>query len=385
MQEPFNPRRRFLKTITSGLVAAGTASFASPLFASESTLLPFRRGATLLPLHFNENSLGMSPKALAAGQEAVRIMGNRYADDYCDTLREMLAKQHGVSKSQIVLGNGSTEVINAVVRWLGKSNAVLLEPSPTYSQVSEQFTLAGLDIIQVPTDAKFVTDIAAMRDRAAQIDGPLLINLCNPNNPTGTITPYEILQEWVSSSPSEHVFLIDEAYYDYAAADPAYETALKLIKQQRDNVIVTRTFSKIFGMAGLRMGYGIATEKTAKVVDAHGAGFNLNAAGLAAAIAGLKDESFYQHSLKSNYQAKQILLETLDQLGLEYIPSHTNFVLHRINGPVDIYQQRMKENGILVGRKMTQQDGWNRVSIGVPEQMEAFCKTLKAFREKSWV
>lgn len=138
-------------------------------------------------------------------------------------------------------------------------------------------------------------------------------------------------------------------------------------------------------MAGMRVGYGIAAPETAKKLDSLAASFNLSAAGIAAAKASLLDKDFFNKSINANQQAKALLINTLDELELRYIPSNTNFVLHRINSDLNSYTQRMLANNIKVGRRMTKDDGWNRISIGTPSQMEAFTKTLKRFREKGWV
>jgi len=382
-------RRDFIRLCgsTAAIVASGlTANTAQAQTAQDTPrLLPFRKDPTSLLLNYNENSLGMSKLAVEAAQHATQSSGNRYPDDAVAQLRSSLAVLHEVPVEQIILGNGSTEVIQAVVTAAEGVNAKIIEPSPTFGDVRRYAEAEGLEIIQVPVGAGFETDIAALKKKSEEVAGPILINICNPNNPTGTIVDHSSLVDWIKTAPPEHMFLIDEAYYEYAQLNKNYSSVLPLIQQGKENLVLTRTFSKIYGMAGMRIGYGIAAPKTAKEVRKFAAGYNLSAAGTAAALASIADADFYQTSMESNQAAKKILLEALDDLDLVHIESNTNFVLHKINASVAEYSMHMRDNGIRVGRRMTKDDGWNRVSLGTPEDMREFVKVLYAFRDRSWV
>lgn len=378
-------RRQFIQSLGTSAALLGFASHSPSVLALNTDQLAMRRGAVPLKLNFNENSLGMSVKALNAAQIAVKTAGNRYPDKAVAQLGEQLATLHQVSPDQIIFGNGSTEVIGGIVTLAARAGAKVLEPNPTFGNVRRYSQAEGLEVISVPVGAGFSTDIDALKKRSESIQGPLLINLCNPNNPTGSSIEWAQLELWLKAAPDNHMFLVDEAYYEYAQANPKYQSALKLIKQGQHNVVITRTFSKIYGMAGMRIGYGIATSATAKKIRPFTAGSNLSVAGVAAASASLNDEDFYAYSLDSNQQAKSILLSTLDELQLDYIPSDCNFVLHKIGTDLSTYSDRMKQNGIVVGRKMTPENNWNRISIGTPEEMNQFTATLRAFRTKGWV
>ena len=378
-------RRQFIQSLGTTAALLGLAAHAPSVLALNRAQLAMRQDAVPLKLNFNENSLGMSVKALNGAQLAVKTAGNRYPVEAITVLREQLAAVHKVSSDMIIFGNGSTEVIGGIVALAARTGAKVLEPSPTFGDVRRYSKAEGLDVITVPVGAGFATDIDALKKRSESIKGPLLINLCNPNNPTGSSIEWAPLEHWLKTAPQNHMFLVDEAYYEYAKANPKYRSALKLIKQGQDNVVITRTFSKIYGMAGMRMGYGIATSSTANKIRPFAAGSNLSIAGLAAASASLKDEEFYKYSVDSNQEAKSILLSSLDELRLDYIPSDTNFVLHKIGTDLSIYSDRMSQNGITVGRKMTVENNWNRISIGTPEEMKQFAATLHAFREKGWV
>jgi len=376
-------RRRLLAYFGAGTAAMVATSF--PAFADGHEMLPHRKGAAPMMLHFNENSLGMSPKAVKAAQQAVATAGNRYADDAVVELTDMLAAKHQVPADWIVLGNGSTEVLKSIVTMAANAGGTLLEPTPTFGAARGYSEAEGMPVISVPVNADFSTNLGALKQAADKIEGLVLINICTPNNPTGTICDQQELEHWVTNAPDNQLFLLDEAYVDYAIANPAYRSLMPMVQAGRENLIVARTFSKVYGMAGMRVGYGVAAPATMKKLKPFTASYNLNAAGVAAAMASLNDTAFYKHSLKSNAEAKATLVKTLNDLGLDYIPASTNFLLHRIGSPVADYQRRMKANGILVGRRMTKEDGWNRISIGTPTEMQAFATTLKAFREKGWV
>lgn len=378
-------RRLFLQGMTSVAAFAGTSVLLPGAYGQQNALLPFRDGADQLFLHYNENSLGMSPLALKAAQTEIVQNGHRYPVGSVKLLRDTLAEKHGVSSSQVIFGNGSTEVIGAIVTLAARNGASVIEPSPTFGDVRRRAKSAGMEVHQVPVGADFKTDISALKEQAKQVKGPLLINICNPNNPTGSVVDHSSLVKWITSAPDDHTFLIDEAYFEYAQLNPAYSSVLPLIIQGQENVVLTRTFSKIYGMAGMRIGYGIAAPKTAAQLRRFAAGFNLSAAGIAAAVTSLGDDAFYQRSLTSNQNGKKLLLEALDELNLQYIESNTNFVLHRIESDLASYASRMAANGINVGRRMTKDDGWNRISIGQPDEMTAFVRTLKSFRNKGWV
>lgn len=378
-------RREFIKQLGLGAAYLGVAANIPFALADSGPILPFRQNAAPLLLHFNENSLGMSPKALSAAKRAIELYGNRYADESFEAFKTKLAAYHQVKPEQLIFGNGSTEVLQAIATYAANKNSVMIEPNPTFGALRGYCKAENMQVIQVPVGQDFAMNIAAIKKQASEQKGPVLINICNPNNPTGNIVDFQILFEWINNAPDTHLFLLDEAYFAYAQSNPRYKSGLDLIKQGKDNLVISRTFSKVYGMAGMRMGYGIASIKTANKIKPFAAGFNLNAAGIAAASVSLDDTEFYNKSIKSNQLSKTLLIDTLNKLELEYVPSNTNFVLHRIGSPLADYAKHMQDNGIRVGRRMTKDDHWNRLSIGTPDEMTIFTKTLLAFREKGWV
>jgi histidinol-phosphate aminotransferase len=215
-----------------------------------------------------------------------------------------------------------------------------------------------------------------MRDVAGT--GPSVVYVCNPNNPTGTITRSADVDAWIADAPERTLFLVDEAYFEYAD-HPDYWTARKWI-DSKPNVVVVRTFSKIFGMAGMRLGYGMAHPETARKLQAFMANSNTNVLACAAGIASLGDDGLMGRSVDVNTKAKQIATTTLDELGLEYIPTQTNFIMHRINGDLQAYIGRMRDQGIRVGRPFPPMLEWNRVSFGLPEEMGRWAEALRGMR-----
>ena len=378
-------RRQSIQQLGLGVAWLGLATNASLVFANRTAILPFRQNAASLWLHYNENSLGMSPNALSAAKYAIERYGNRYPSASVDEFKVKLADHHQVKPEQLIFGNGSTEVLRAIATYSAQQNATMIEPSPTFGALKGYCKSENLNVIQVPVGQNFEMNIAAMKKRAMAQTGLVLINICNPNNPTGNIIDFTTMFDWINNAPETHLFLLDEAYFDYAQANARYKSGLDLINQGKDNVVISRTFSKVHGMAGMRMGYGIATVKTANKIKPFAAGFNLSAAGIAAASAALDDKLFYKKSIEYNQLSKSILVDTLNELELEYVPSDTNFILHRIGSPLADYAEHMQQNGVRVGRKMTLDDRWNRVSLGTPDEMKMFSQTLKAFRQKGWV
>ena len=378
-------RREFIKQLGLGATCLALATKIPLAFADGRLTLPFRQNAAPLLLHFNENSLGMSPKALSAAKRAIELYGNRYADESFEAFKSKLAAYHQVKPEQLIFGNGSTEVLQAIATYAANQNATMIEPNPTFGALRGFCKAENMQVIQVPVGQNFEMNIAAMKKQASAQKGPVLVNICNPNNPTGNIVDFQVLFDWINNAPDTHLFLLDEAYFAYAQNNPRYKSGLDLIMQGKDNLVISRTFSKVYGMAGMRMGDGIASIKTANEINPFAAGFNLNAAGIAAATVALDDTGFYNKSIKFNQLSKILLIDTLNKLDLEYVSSDTNFVLHRIGSPLADYAKHMQDNGIRVGRKMTKDDSWNRLSLGTPDEMAIFTKTLMAFREKNWV
>jgi histidinol-phosphate aminotransferase len=222
-----------------------------------------------------------------------------------------------------------------------------------------------------------------MEEATLQAPGPVLVYICNPNNPTGSLTPVDDVEAWILRAPENVHFLVDEAYFEFVDS-PDYRS-LDRLAVERPNLVVARTFSKVYGMAGLRLGYGIAHPDTARALQAFAAGTNCNHLALVSGAAALADPSWVGKSVAANAQSRQMAYDVLDELGLEYIPSHTNFVMHRISGDLQQYISRMADVGIRVGRPFPPMLEFNRCSLGLPEEMAKHGDTLRDFRRRGWI
>jgi histidinol-phosphate aminotransferase len=369
-------RRTFLGV---GLAAAaGVATRPLDRFANPRPT-PYR--ADLLRLSSNENALGPSAAARQAVADAL-TESNRYTHRVAADLQSRIAEHHGVPTDAVVLGNGSAEILQMATQAVARPGGRVVMADPTFEQVFGYGEPFGIERIKVPLTAAFAHDIGRMRDAARGADGPVLAYICNPNNPTGSLTSCDEVEAWIRDD-ERTLFLVDEAYFEYVR-DPGYRTALPLATT-RPNVAVVRTFSKIYGMAGLRLGYAIAHPDTAARIDAFAANSNLNIMGLVAARASLGDESHLLASRRSNDRAREVTEQILDELDLARIPSHTNFVMHRVPGDLETYIERMADHQVRVGRPFPPMTGYNRLSFGLPEEMERFGEVLRDFRRRGWV
>ncbi|MEQ5136538.1 pyridoxal phosphate-dependent aminotransferase [Providencia alcalifaciens] len=381
-------RRSFLKS--SSLIAGGLAlnSVLNQASANTSALVKPNAQHPLL-LNFNENSLGMSPSAQKAVIEA--LPGSfRYPDDARSELIGNIGTLHSLDSKNVTLGNGSSETIQAAVAMLANKarkdgiKIQLITPDPTFNYAELYALPLGVEITKVPLKSDLSFDLKKMEQIANDYDGLSIIYICNPNNPTAMITPHSPLDNWMKKVSDKQFFIVDEAYAEFVK-DPQFVSAIELVKAGQKNLIVTRTFSKIYALAGLRVGYGIATPEIIEAVDEFISIDNTNTAGAVAAIASLKDKKFLEYSLKSNNLSRKIVETALNELGLEYAPSQANFIFHKVKGDVKTYKQRMKEANIMVGREFPPVMGWNRLTLGTPQEMEQFVAVLKEFRQKGWV
>jgi histidinol-phosphate aminotransferase len=371
--------------VTSGM-AAGLAGFTGASGAL-GTLLDrapgFARGKTLangdIRLSSNENPLGVSPAARQAIIDAI-VDSNRYGGRRQEVLDE-LSRYLGVKTENLTLGFGSTEILQVCTQAFQGPNTPLIMAEPTFEDVMDYQRTMPFDVHTVPLTADLQHDVGRMRELSKK--RPSVVYFCNPNNPTGTITNSADIDAWIAEAPETTVFLMDEAYLEYVT-DDRYWHALKWI-EQKPNVIVIRTFSKIFAMAGLRLGYAVTHPTTAVRLNEQVIQNNPNVLAGAAAVASLRDEGIVERSIKVNQESKSIVIQTLDELGLDYLPTNANFIMHRISGDLPTYRNRMADAGLLVGRDFPPMLDHNRLSFGLPDEMDRWAATIKDFRKKGWV
>ncbi|HEY6046885.1 MAG TPA: aminotransferase class I/II-fold pyridoxal phosphate-dependent enzyme [Pyrinomonadaceae bacterium] len=389
-------RRRFAQLLGAG--AAYVAARPQLSFGKSGAIAwptPSTSASTLVRLNSNENPYGPSPMAIKAMTEAFSLAW-RYPDEHADILVDTLAKMNGVSNDQILLGDGSGEILKlcaaaftgpisnderaitlarptrgpALSFKFGRGKLVVADP--TFEAIVNHGAVNGAEVVKVPLTSTFAHDLSKMM--AAASDG--LIYICNPNNPTASITPKKELRDFIAKCPSQTMILVDEAYHHYADGED-YESVIPLIKQY-PNLIVARTFSKIYGMAGLRCGYCIAQPETIKRMRPHQTWDSVNIMALAAAIASLNDPEQVNNGSRLNRETKSMVSGQLRKLGYQHIPSQANFIMIDMKQPVLPLLDGMKQRGVQVGRLFPSLPNHMRVTIGKSSEMESF---LAAFRE----
>ena len=322
-------------------------------------------------LSYNENPYGPSPKVQQAMTDAFdrvcRYPGSFYAD-----LRDMLAQKHQVSKAHILLCAGSTEGLKMAGITFGGEESNIVAADPVFGALQNYAEQFGTYIHRVPVTPEMTHDLPAMNQRITQ--STRLVYVCNPNNPTGALQPAQELEEFCATVSNRITVFADEAYFDYIA-DPNYPSMIKLVKQGM-NVIVARTFSKVYGLAGIRVGYLIARPDIIERLGKKSmAGPNVLA--VAAAKAALEDEEFYRFSVDKNALTRKMMTDTLDELQLKYVPSAGNFVFFHSGRPITELRADYLKEGINVGRPFPPLDDWCRVSMGTVEQVEKLCAATR--------
>ncbi|GAC1394859.1 MAG: pyridoxal phosphate-dependent aminotransferase [Thermoanaerobaculia bacterium] len=359
-------RRAFTQLI--GSAAAATALRAAPQTA---TLAAVPR---TVRLSANENPYGPPAAALQAMRDAfpqIRL----YPDEAVDELIAKIAALHGVSERQVLLGDGSSEILQLAAKAFTDPKHALVTADPTFEALAIAARMQGADVKRVPLDARYAHDVARMLEAA---HGAGLVYICNPNNPTATITPDASLRGLIGATPADTTILIDEAYHHYATSSE-YSSVMDLVAKH-PNLIVSRTFSKIFGLAGLRCGYCVAQEGTIRKLSAHQAWDSVNIMALVAARASLLDSGHVADHRKRNSDTRAWLRTNVTRLGMEMLPSEANFAMIDIQQDVKPVIQMMRANGVAVGRLFPAMPHHLRVTIGTPEEMQRFAGELAKLR-----
>ncbi|MEO1261651.1 MAG: histidinol-phosphate transaminase, partial [Bacteroidota bacterium] len=332
-------RRQWLKSagLTSGLFSVmGAQALSAPTFQEflhQQEVLHYPPN-TLIKLSSNENPYGPSKKvreAITKGFDSVC----RYPWQERVLLREKLAEKEGVTPGHILITVGSTEGLKITALAYGLHGGEVIAGSPTFETMLYYAENFGAYVNRVPVkENTLVLDLEEMEKRIS--GNTRLIFLCNPNNPTGTILPADRLKDFCSSACKKTMVFSDEAYYDYITI-PNYPSMVELVKENR-NVIVSRTFSKVYGLAGIRIGYLVARPDIIKRLKKCQAD-RPNMLALHAALAAMDERDFYDYSLDMNAKARQKIYNALDQLGLEYVQSHTNFVFFKTGRNISDFNQ----------------------------------------------
>ena len=361
-------RRQWM--LRSGATLAGVALSSRLLnFEAQAQLTPERLAAVApskARLSLNENPFGPSPAALAAMTSALAAgKACRYAYGEVAELIELIAKKEGVTPDHIVLGIGSGEILETVAVHFGLQKGEAIYASPGYLQLPTAIQTAGGTAVPIALNSRQEHDLAAM---AAAVKGPTsVVYVANPHNPTGTVVDRAQLKAFVEEVSAKAFVLVDEAYLDIAD-DYAGRTVVGLVREGR-NLLVARTFSKIYGLAGMRIGYGVTSPKIAATLRRYGLGMLAHPSVLAA-IASLKDEGYVAATRAKIVAEKNKLTALLRELGRPYADSQTNFVFFQTGRPHAQVQAGMRQEGVAIARAFPPMNDWARLSIGLPEENE---------------
>lgn len=238
----------------------------------------------------------------------------------------------------------------------------MLEPVPTFNYAEIYSKAMNIPVVIVPIKGNGEMDMSALKKAENNFRGHTIVYLCNPNNPTARILDSKTLNTWIKTAKSTTFFIIDEAYAEFVT-DKNFQSCVELVKKGQKNVIVARTFSKLFAMAALRLGYGVATKETATLIDGFQSIDNTNLAGAVAGIESLDDKNFQELSLLSNLAAKKIVMNAFDELGIKYMPCEANFIFHQIKGNHQVYKDRMAAAHVFVGWAFPPFEHYNRLTL----------------------
>ncbi len=352
-----------------GIVGLAGAGFAGdvigPRRAEASSGGPIR-------LLANENPYGPSKTAQEA-MEAALADGWMYASGEVRVLRQLIAEQEGVPPDHIRITAGSGELLKMAALGFGRAGEIVAA-KPTFSMLTAYARNTGATVHDVLLDSEMRHDLAAMEARVSSSTS--LVYVCNPNNPTGTRLPTQQLRSFIETIEPRATVFVDEAYVELLP-NPQSDSMIDQVKAGK-NVILARTFSKIHGLAGLRIGYAIARPDLIAMLRPLQMSF-LNVMGLRAAAASYQDKDFQAFSRARIQECVDVTQTAMEDIGLSYTPSVTNFVLFDTGGSVREFASAMRQKNILVGRSYAPYESWCRVSMGTVEQMATFAEALRDY------
>lgn len=327
---------------------------------------------SIIKVASNENPFGPSPLAIAAMQKAIRGV-NLYPDGNAFYLKQKLAAKLGVEPANLVLGNGSNEIIEFVAHALLGPDTEVVVSQYCFAIYPIAAKMFGAEVVTVPAK-NYGHDLPAMLK--AITNQTRIVFVANPNNPTGTLASREDLIQFVNQVPDNVLLVMDEAYLEFL--DDAVDLVPLIRLGARKNLILMRTFSKIYGLAGLRVGYGIAEAGLASALEKIRQPFNLNLIAQAAALAALDDDEHVRKTRANNFAGLEFFGRAFRSLNLEYVPSHANFVLVRVGAGQKVFEAMQKLGVITRPMGGYQLPEWIRISIGTPQENERCLAALKS-------
>lgn len=356
-------RREWLKTS----VLSGAALALVPHVGGAQTAT---QPARPIKLSGNENAYGFSPKAKQAVIDSLSE-GSRYADPAAvRNLEESIAAREGLKAGNVVLATGSGEILCMAALAFGKNEIVA--PTPTFPALMQYAEKLGAIVKPVPLNAKFEHDLEALGRGVS--DKTSLIYTCNPNNPTASMTPNDALRAFCTETAKKAPVFVDEAYLEYT--DEGARNSMIDLVRKGENVIISRTFSKIYGMAGLRVGYALARADLVQKLRNFRMTW-LNHISIRAALAAYDDQAFVEESRKRNTQVRREFLTVLDGMKLRHAPTDANFVWVNVGPAHADLGDRLRAHNIILGNPRPPQAEWIRITIGTPAEMAALTKALR--------
>jgi len=324
----------------------------------------------IIKLASNENPLGPSPRAVAAMRAALE-RSHFYPDGGGWELRNTIAAKLGLARENVVLGNGSNEIIEFIGHAFLRPNDEVVTAKHAFAVYTLMAQLFGAKTVEVP-DPGYTHDLDAML--AAITPRTRQVFVANPNNPTGTLVGQEAIDRFMDRVPGHVLVIFDEAYHEFLDEPP---DVIRYVREGR-NVVVMRTFSKIQGLASLRIGYGLAPEKIAAVLQKTRQPFNANGIAQAGAAAGLEDEEHMRRTRELTHEGRIFLQAGFAAMGLEFVPSAANFVLVRVGNGDGVFQSLLRKGIIVRAMRSYKLPEWIRVSVGTMEQNRRFLAELQA-------
>ena len=323
----------------------------------------------IIKLASNENPLGPSPKAVEVMKSIVNQV-NMYPDGGGWKLRNAIAEKFSLSMDNVILGNGSNEIIEFIGHAFLSPGDQIIAAEHAFVVYKLMATLFGAETIEIP-DPGLVHDLDSMADAVTERTKEIFI--ANPNNPTGTLVTQEQIDRFMDRVPDRVIVVFDEAYYEFLDTPP---DTLKYVREGR-NVVVMRTFSKIQGLAGLRIGYGLAPSDLASVLQKTRQPFNANHLAQEAALAALADEEHQFETKRITDNGRQFLQQSFDEMGLEYIPSYANFVLVKVGDGDAVFDALLRKGVIVRAMRGYKLPEWVRISVGRKEENQRCVELLK--------
>jgi len=319
----------------------------------------------------NENPLGPSPKAVRAIKKYLGNI-NMYPEGGCFYLRQAVAKRLKVKPEQLIFGNGSDELIGLTLKAFVEDGDEIVVARPTFLMYEVASTAHGAKLKIVPT-RYFKYDLKAMKEAVTK--NTKVVFIANPDNPNGTYVSRYELEDFLRGLPGETIVFLDEAYFEFVE-EQDYPNGLDYIG--KNNLIVTRTFSKAYGLAGLRVGYGVSSPEIIKYMETAREPFNVNSLAQIGALGALKDKDFLSKSKKAVREGKKFLYSELKAIGVRYVPSVTNFILIELGHKAGEVAEKLLKKGVIIrNMKAWGLENFIRVTIGKKEENKRFVKELK--------